>query len=199
MPRTGATIFRALGVSFMLALAAGCSSYDVPGGDRPWPKLSDFPGRPDMAAMEMRRRRLIGRYGDPAVGLPDPKEAPATPPVGALRVAVIQFSRGESRLDAAAREVLSQVAAYAQQAQATVWLFGYGSVHLELAAGGDPRELARDLSSTRVKGVAAVLLDQGVPFERLELVSRGSVDPAYLEVTPAGEAANRRVEIYFTR
>lgn len=178
---------------------SGCSSYDVPGGDRPWPKLSDFPGRPDMAAMEAQRRRLIGRYGDPAIGLPDPKPEPATPPAGALKVAVVQFPRGNAEIDAAARDVLAQIAAYAQKAQATVWLFGYASVHPELATRKDPRETARALASARVKQVAAVLLGQGVPFDRLEMVSRGGVDPAYLEVSPVAEEANRRVEIYFSR
>lgn len=149
--------------------------------------------------METRRRRLIGQYGDPAIDLPDPKAEPAVAPLGALLIAVVQFPRGNSELDDVALDVLAQAAAYAQQAQATVWLFGYTSVHLEVAAGGNPRETARDLASARVKEVAAVLLGQGVPFERLELVSRGGVDPAYLEISPPGEAANRRVEIYFTR
>jgi len=178
---------------------AGCSSYDVPGGDRPWPKLSDVPARPDMAAMEAQRRRLIGRYGDPVVGLPEPRAQPATPPAGALKVAVVQFQRGNAEIDAAARDVLAQTAAYAHKARATVWLFGYASVHTEVASGKDPRKTARDLASARVKQAAAVLLDLGVPFDRLELVSRGGIDPAYLEVSAAGEEANRRVEIYFSK
>lgn len=182
-----------------LLTVAGCGGYDVPGGDRPWPKLSDFPARPDVAAMETRRRRLIGRYGDPAIGLPDPNPGPAAPPAGALRVAVIQFDRASADIDDAARDVLAQAAAYAQQAQATVWLFGYASVHLELATGGSPAETSRALASARVKAVAAVLLDQGVPFERLQLVSRGGADPAHLELSPEGEAANRRVEVHFSR
>lgn len=182
-----------------IMVVAGCSSYDVPGGDRPWPKLSDFPGRPDMAGMEARRRRLIGRYGDPVVGLPEPKAEPAAPPAGALKVAVVQFPRGNAEIDAAARDVIAQAAAYAQKAQATVWLFGYASVHPELTTGKAPRKTARDLASARVKQVAAVLLEQGVPFDRLQLVSRGGIDPAYLEISPTGERANRRVEIYFSR
>lgn len=187
----------ALTVCFLLL--AGCSSYDVPGGDRPWPTLSDFPARPDMAAIEAERRRLIGRYGDPAIGLPDPKSGPEAPPAGALKVAVVQFDRGSAEIDAAARDVLAETAAYAQKAQATVWLFGYASVHPELARGKDPRKTARDLASARVKQVAAALLGQGVPFDRLELVSRGASDPAYLEVSTVGEEANRRVEIYLSR
>lgn len=180
-------------------LISACSKYDVPGGDRPWPKLSDFPARPDTVAMEAQRRRLIGQYGDPVAGLPDPKPDPAVPPAGALKVAVVQFKRGDTEVDVTAHDVLAQTAAYAQKARATVWLFGYASVHAERAGGKNRRETARALASARVKQVAAVLLEQGVPLERLELVSRGGVDPAYLEVSPAGEEANRRVEIYLSR
>ena len=59
-----------------MILVAGCTDYDVPGADRPWPRLNDFPERPDEQLMEERRRRLIGKYGDPAAALPEPAEYP---------------------------------------------------------------------------------------------------------------------------
>lgn len=188
-----------LGAAALLLSAAGCSSYDVPGADRPWPKLSEFPVSPDTAAMDKRRRQLMGWYGDPVSGLPQPRPEPADPPAGALQVAVIQFSRGGAELDDRAREVLAEVAAYAQQVRATVWLFGYASVHPELAAGGDPRAVGRALAAARATQVGAALVRQGVPPERLELVARGGVDPVYLEISATAETGNRRVEIHFAR
>lgn len=185
--------------AMLFAPLAACTGYDVPGGDRPWPKLTEFPARPDQEALEKRRRQLIGQYGDPAAALPKPAESPARPPAGAMRAAVIQFDRGQTALDGPSRDALAQVAAYAQQARATVWLFGYTSVRVELASGKSARESSMALAGDRVRAVALAMLDLGVPPERFELVARGRADPLYRETAPAGEAGNRRVEIYLAR
>lgn len=193
---------RLLAVALALSatlLLAGCTDYDVPGADEPWPKLSDFPERPDAEETEKRRRRLIGKYGDPAEALPEPKGSPARPPENSLKVAVIQFARADRDLDDRAVDVLSQVAAYAQQSRATVWLFGYASQKVELAAGGSARLASRKLAADRVKTVAVVLIKAGVPADKIELVSRGALNPLYIESAPAGEAGNRRVEIYLAK
>lgn len=182
-----------------LILVAGCSDHDVPGADRPWPSLSDFPERPDEQQMDERRRRLIGKYGDPAAALPEPEEFPDRPPDGALKVAVIQFDRAGQELDGNAMDILAQVAAYAQRSRASVWLFGYASRKVELASGGSARTASQALSSDRVRAVALVLIEAGVPPERIQLVARGARDPVYVETTGTGEAGNRRVEIYLTR
>lgn len=182
-----------------LAFLAACGGDDVPGGDRPWPKLNEFPERPDPVALDNRRRQLIGRYGDPAGALPQPATLPAVPPAGAVRAAVIQFERGQATLDDRSRDVLAQVAAYAQEARATVWLFGYTSGKVELASGTSARESSQRLAGSRVRAVALTLVDLGVPPERFELVARGRADFFFQETTPAGEAGNRRVEVYLTR
>ncbi|MEE8444369.1 MAG: OmpA family protein [Alphaproteobacteria bacterium] len=181
----------------VLLLAAGCTEYDVPGGDRPWPKLGDFPDRPDDDSITESRQRLLDRYGDPEESLPEPALVPLRPPKNALRVAVIYFPRGEQSLDPAGLEILSQVAAYAQQSRSTVWLFGYASVNIELVVGVTAKA-QRNLSGYRVRMAALALSKNGVPLQRLKMIARGAADPAYLETKPAGEAGNRRVEIYFT-
>jgi len=182
-----------------LILVAGCTDYDVPGADKPWPKLSDFPERPDEQKMDERRRRLIGKYGDPAGALPKPVEFPDRPPEDALKVAVIQFARAEQELDDEAMDVLAQVAAYAQQSRASIWLFGYASRKIELASGGSARMASQALSSDRVRAVALVLIKDGIPADRIRLIARGTRDPVYVETARTGEAGNRRVEIYFTK
>ncbi len=180
-------------------LLGGCTDYDVPGADRPWPKLNDFPERPDPQEMEERRLRLFGRYGRPEDALPEPAETPDRPPDGALKVAVVQFDRAAQDLDAAAMDILEQVAAYAQQSRASVWLFGYTSRRVELASGGSARDAAQALSTQRVRAVALMLVKAGVPPERIRLIARGAHDPVYLETAETGEAGNRRVEIWFTK
>lgn len=178
---------------------AGCTNYDVPGGDKPWPKLSDIPAKPDSAKMAERRRALFGRYGNYEKALPEPATQPAGPPEGALRVAVIQFPRAAVVIDEEALEVLSQVAAYAQQSRSGVWLFGFASQRIELASGGTAEESSRDVAARRVRAVAIALARGGVPIEQMKLITRGATDPLYIESAPAGEAGNRRVEIYLTR
>lgn len=182
-----------------LVLVAGCTDYDVPGADRPWPSLSDFPERPDAEKMDARRRRLIGKYGDPADALPEPDESPNRPPEGALKVAVIQFARAGRELDDNAMDILAQVAAYAQQSRASIWLFGHASRKVELASGGSARLASQTLSSDRVSAVALVLIKAGVPADRIRLIARGAHDPVYMETDRTGEAGNRRVEIYLTK
>ncbi len=183
----------------LLGVLAGCTDYDVPGGDKPWPKLSDFPAKPDNAAMAERRRELFGQYGEYKLALPEPLTQPAGPPKGALRVAVIQFPRAAVVIDEESLEVLSQVAAYAQQSRSSVWLFGFTSQRIELASGGTAEESSRDVAAQRVRAVAIALARGGVPIKQMKLVTRGATDPLYIESAPTGEAGNRRVEIYFTR
>lgn len=180
-------------------LLAGCTDYDVPGGDKPWPKLSDFPDRPDPEETDKRRRKLYQQYGDLERALPAPTERPARPPTDALKVAIIQFPRAGADLDEGTREILSQVAAYAQRARANVMLFGYASLSIELASGGSAKEAARGVAEARLRAVGVALVEDGVPIDRIQLIARGNVDPVYFESDPAGEAGNRRVEVWFTR
>ena len=196
------SIARTMFLPVMLALGlllAGCTDYDVPGGDEPWPKLSEFPDRPDPEETDRRRRKLYQQYGDLERALPAPVERPARPPEDALKVAIIQFPRAGADLDEGTREILSQVAAYAQRARANVMLFGYASLRIELASGGNAKEAARGVAEARLRAVGVVLVEDGVPIDRIQLIARGNVNPVYFESDPAGEAGNRRVEIWFTR
>jgi outer membrane protein OmpA-like peptidoglycan-associated protein len=51
------------------------------------------------------------------------------------------------------------------------------------------------LSERRAQAVANVLLSEGVPGYRLRVVGRGEDQPIASNLTPAGKAQNRRVEI----
>ncbi len=192
-------VFAAIAATAAALPLGGCSDYDVPGADRPWPKLNDFPERPDAQKMEARRLRLLGKYGRPEDALPKPTTVPDRPPDGALRVAVVQFERAGQEPGGPAMGILEQVAAYAQQSRATVWLFGYTSRKVELASGGSARDSSQALAAGRVRAVALALVKAGVPPERIRLIARGAHDPVYLETAETGEAGNRRVEIWFTR
>lgn len=189
----------AIGMVAAAISVAGCSSYDVPGGDRPWPALTDVPARPDPGETDRRRRKLYEKYGDLENALPAAANQPARPPAGALQVAVIQFPKSESNLDAAALEILTQVAAYAKQARAEVYLFGYTSIRLEVPIARDVAKPARALAARRLHAVGLALARGGVPIERLHPVARGNLEPAWQETEEAGQEGNRRVEIWFAR
>lgn len=185
--------------AILAALLSACSDVDVPGADKPYPKLADFPTDTSPEELDKRRRRLIGKYGDAAGALPKATKTPGRPPAGALKVAVIQFERARDEIDAAGLDVLSQVAAYAKQSRASVWLFGYASQRIELVTGDTPAASSRALAEDRAQAVAVVLIKEGVPADRLHLVTRGLLDPMFQETAETGVAGNRRVEIFLMR
>lgn len=53
----------------------------------------------------------------------------------------------------------------------------------------------QQLSERRANAVADVLLNQGVPFNRVQAFGRGESQPVASNFTPDGKAQNRRVEI----
>jgi outer membrane protein OmpA-like peptidoglycan-associated protein len=52
------------------------------------------------------------------------------------------------------------------------------------------------ISLDRANAVAAELVRQGVPPDRLEVIAQGARMPIYAETSPTGEAGNRRAEIF---
>jgi outer membrane protein OmpA-like peptidoglycan-associated protein len=56
-------------------------------------------------------------------------------------------------------------------------------------------EYNQTLSELRAEAVADRLMDAGVAFERIETIGRGESDPVASNLSEAGKAQNRRVEI----
>ncbi|KUF10648.1 OmpA family protein [Pseudoponticoccus marisrubri] len=52
-----------------------------------------------------------------------------------------------------------------------------------------------DLSQRRARSVANVMINEGVPSSRLQIIGRGEDAPIASNLTPEGKAQNRRVEI----
>jgi flagellar motor protein MotB len=53
------------------------------------------------------------------------------------------------------------------------------------------------ISYERARAVATVLERLGTPPEAIVLTAMSDQQPNYFEVMPAGEAGNRRVEVFF--
>ncbi len=87
----------------------------------------------------------------------------------------------QQRLSELARHLLAHPAA-------TVVLRGYTD-------NGQDADGRRRLSLARAEAVRQVLVDAGVPRDRVRTIARGSADPAASNDTAEGRARNRRVEI----
>ncbi|MEP2921813.1 OmpA family protein [Sulfitobacter sp.] len=53
----------------------------------------------------------------------------------------------------------------------------------------------QELSERRANAVASVLLNNGIPSQRVQAIGRGESQPVASNLTPEGKAQNRRVEI----
>ena len=113
-------------------------------------------------------------------------------------LATIQFASGSSRLNQADRDILRQAAIIALQDRAAVKVVGHSSA----SGRGDPvrRRLANlEASIERANAVAAVLVQYGVDPRNVIVEAKSDEEPLYRETAAAGEAGNRRAEIYLLR
>jgi len=132
----------------------------------------------------------------PPVGTPAVSVPAAAPPAGAglarLRAAIaagpLTFATGSAELSPAARARLDPIAAALRAATVTVLVVGHPD-----ASG--PVALNDLLSLQRAESVTAYLASQGVDPTRMRASGVGATRPVDSDLTAAGRAGNRRVEI----
>lgn len=105
------------------------------------------------------------------------------------------FASGEATLKAETREVLDRLAEFCAQ-------FGH-EMRVEGHTDAVPIKTSRypsnwHLSAARAVAVAELLQEAGIPPERISATGYGEFRPVADNATPAGQAANRRVEIFLT-
>lgn len=103
---------------------------------------------------------------------------------------VITFASGSASIDPSSRQVLNALASVALRCD---------RFSLEVAGHTDNqggRELNIELSRARADAVASYLAGQGVARSRLTSRGYGPDRPRVSNATPAGQAANRRIEFY---
>ena len=108
----------------------------------------------------------------------------------------ILFGHGSTTLDAAGQETLRKVAAEHRKNGGALRIVGHASSRTT-----DMRPLQHQLANfqvsvSRAEAVAQELVRLGVPARAMEVAGVGDSQPIYYEVMPAGEAGNRRVEIF---
>jgi len=117
---------------------------------------------------------------------------PSSPPA-----AVILFADGSARVGGGDRRVIRQI-------YNDFWFRG-GRIHIIGHASSRTRNLDQashqlanfSISYDRARAVASILERLGVPPEFLVVTAMSDQEPSYFEVMPAGEAGNRRVEVFF--
>ncbi|MCP4330760.1 MAG: OmpA family protein [Alphaproteobacteria bacterium] len=126
-----------------------------------------------------------------------PIDSQGAPPSGVpLPATVIYFGNNSSSVTPSEMEKIRQIAQARAARQARVRLIGHASMRT-----GDMRSVEHDranleISWLRANAVADALRRQGVPIEVMVVTAVADTQPVYMENMPAGEAGNRRVEIY---
>ncbi|NIY74662.1 OmpA family protein [Thalassospira sp. HF15] len=120
----------------------------------------------------------------------------AGPAVNEIQIAQIQFGHGSTKLGGADYNVLEQVAATWQQTSGFIRVIGHASMRTGNMSLEQHMAVNRRVSEGRASAVVSRLLALGVNPNAIFVGADGSTDPRYYEGVPAGEAGNRRVEIY---
>jgi outer membrane protein OmpA-like peptidoglycan-associated protein len=114
-------------------------------------------------------------------------------------IALIYFRDSSTSLSGHDLTVLHDVYLIQQQQGGRIRLVGHAS---QSSGGGNPAEQSQlnyRLSLARADAVAQALLNMGASRSALTVAAAGSADPAYAETTQAGEAGNRRVDVFLDR
>ena len=110
--------------------------------------------------------------------------------------AVIYFANGSSRIDAAGRDIVAKFVKLAAADNSVITVIGHASQRTRDMDPVTHKLVNLNVSVKRANAVVAELLRRGVARDQIEAIARGASMPLYLEVMPAGEAGNRRVEIF---
>lgn len=156
------------------------------------PPVAPAAGVAAPAAIAPRSYEMPGAAPGAALTAPPPV-APGAP--GQL-VGLIYFGHGSARLDSHDREVLRQVAALQQTEGRGLVVIGHASARTGAMNMAQHEEKNLKMSMHRAKAVADLLVQLGADGSRIAVDGRGDLQPVYHEFTSAGEAGNRRVEIY---
>ncbi|MDA0656289.1 MAG: OmpA family protein, partial [Proteobacteria bacterium] len=114
----------------------------------------------------------------------------------ALQVATIYFRNGSSRLGAQDRSIIRDVVAMYRETGGAIRIIGHSSGIAASQGSGRSKLVNFKVSLDRANSVAAELIRQGVPPERIDVVAEGAGNPRFAEYAPTGEAGNRRAEVY---
>jgi len=117
---------------------------------------------------------------------------PTSPPV-----ATILFADGSARIGRSDLEIIRQVYNGYRARGGRIHVVGHASSRTRNLDQVSHQLANFSISYERAGSVAEALQRLGVPPEAIVVTAMSDQEPSFFEVMPAGEAGNRRVEIYF--
>ena len=110
--------------------------------------------------------------------------------------AVIRFTHGSSLLDDAELNKIREIAQQFQQTGGQIRIVGHASSRTKDMSISNHLMANFKISIDRAKIVADEFMKFGIPPSSLIIIGMGDFQPVLNEAMPAGEAENRRVEIF---
>ncbi len=115
---------------------------------------------------------------------------------GSYQAGIIHFTNGSSRLSASDRGVIRELVPLIREYNANVEVVGHASSRTRNMDPSEHKLINFEVSLKRANTVAEALINAGAPSDRISVVAVGDSQPLSSEAMPAGEAENRRAEIY---
>ncbi len=113
---------------------------------------------------------------------------------GGARVATLLFPDGSAALGVRETDILRNVAALQRERGGSLHVVGHASRRTANMPPERHREVNLEMSRERAEAVARALRRFGAG--PVQIAAMGDAQPLYAETMPAGEAGNRRVEVY---
>ncbi|WP_368413016.1 OmpA family protein [Dongia sp.] len=142
-------------------------------------------------------------FGQPvyaAPGFQSYAPAAAVPPLPAAGqpVGVVFFNNGSAKLGRDDARVVKQIAEMHRYYGGVIRLVGHASQRTSNMNPYTQDQVNYNVSLKRANAIARALTRAGVPAALVQVAAAGSTTPVAPETMPAGEANNRRVEIYLS-
>lgn len=129
--------------------------------------------------------------------VPTRQPAPSLGPAGqTIKIGTIYFGDNSNKLQRDDLTILQQIAAVQRNTGATIRIIGHASGRVRTFDPARRAQINYEVSLDRAKLVAAALVGMGVPEKSIQVEGAGDTAPIYAEYTAAGEAANRRAELF---
>lgn len=112
-------------------------------------------------------------------------------------VATIMFEDGSARIGGRDRRIIRRVYDDYRNRGGRIHIIGHSSSRTRNLDQASHQLANFSISYARARSVAQFLERLGVPAEAIIVSARSDQQPAFIEVMPAGEAGNRRAEIFF--
>ncbi len=115
---------------------------------------------------------------------------------GSQKAASLLFANGSSQLSAKSRRELRRVADLHRQRGGTVRVVGHASSRTKDMEPLNHQIVNFRISMDRAGAVTRELIRLGVRRDRIRIGAKSDHDPVYYEFMPAGEAGNRRTDVF---